>query len=104
MSTGADQRKRRKKGNGAIISAVASFFILAGAYLPNFSTENMGPKSMFLAILTGLGASALYLRFYRLFNKRKVLLFSTGADRDFNKMLTNEDDSVTEFTYLFKLS
>ncbi|MBQ7444366.1 MAG: PTS sugar transporter subunit IIC/EAL domain-containing protein [Clostridia bacterium] len=73
---------------GAIISAVASFFILAGAYLPNFSTENMGPKSMFLAILTGLGASALYLRFYRLFNKRKVLLFSTGADRDFNKMLT----------------
>ena len=73
---------------GAVIAALISFFILAGAYLPDFSTDNMGPKSMFLAILTGLGASALYLVFYRLFNKRRVLLFSTGADRDFNKMLT----------------
>ena len=74
---------------GAIISSLLSFFILAGAYLPTFSTENMGPKSMFLAILTGLGASALYLALDRVFRTRKHYVFSTGADREFNRMLSS---------------
>ena len=73
---------------GATITALISFFILAGAYLPDFSIDNMGPKSMFLAILTGLGASALYMVFDKLFRKRKRYIFSVGADRDFNKMLS----------------
>lgn len=73
---------------GATIAALISFFILAGAYLPDFSIDNMGPKSMFLAILTGLGASALYLAFDKTFRKRKRYIFSVGADRDFNRMLT----------------
>ena len=74
---------------GATIASLISFFILAGAYLPTFSTDNLGPKSVFLAILTGLGASALYLRFNQLFRKRKHLLFSAGADREFNRMLSS---------------
>ena len=75
--------------SGAIISALISFFILAGAYLPTFGTDGMGPKSMFLAIITGLGSSALYLVFDKLFRKRNHTLFSTGADREFNKMLSS---------------
>ncbi|MBP5177446.1 MAG: PTS transporter subunit EIIC, partial [Clostridia bacterium] len=74
---------------GAILSALTSFFILAGAYLPTFSLDNMGPKSMFLAIITGLGASALYLAFDRLFRKRKHYLFSAGADNEFHRMLSS---------------
>ena len=74
---------------GAPVASLLSFFILAGAYLPSFSTDSTGPKSMFLAILAGLGASALYLRlnrYYRL--RRRSRLFSTGADREFNRMLS----------------
>ena len=44
-------------GTGAAVSSMLCFFILAGAYLPDFGTESMGAKSMFLAILTGLGAN-----------------------------------------------
>lgn len=73
---------------GAIIAALLSFFILTGAYLPTFSTDSMGPKSVFLAIITGLGASALYLVFERLFRRRKHYIFSSGADREFNRMLS----------------
>ena len=40
--------------NGAAAASVLSFFILAGVNLETFGTGSMGPKSMFLAILTGL--------------------------------------------------
>ena len=73
---------------GAAISSLLSFFILAGANLESFGTGNMGPKSIFLAILTGLGASALYLAFNRFFRTRRKTLFSSGADREFNRMLS----------------
>ena len=72
---------------GAMICAALCFFILAGADLPGFGTDSMGPKSMFLAILTGLGASALYLLFSRFFRRRRRDLFSAGANREFNRML-----------------
>ncbi len=74
---------------GATVAALISFFILAGAYLPTFSTDNMGPKSMFLAIITGLGASSLYLMFNKLFRKKTHYIFSAGADREFNRMLSS---------------
>ncbi|MBQ9485684.1 MAG: PTS sugar transporter subunit IIC [Clostridia bacterium] len=79
---------------GATIAALLSFFILAGVYLTpdgwgvGFGIDNMGPKSMFLAILTGLGASALYLALDKAFRKRKRYIFSVGADRDFNRILS----------------
>lgn len=73
---------------GAIVAALLSFFILTGAYLPSFSTDSLGPKSVFLAIITGLGASALYLLFDRLFRKHGRRLYSGGADREFNRMLS----------------
>lgn len=73
---------------GAAISSLIAFFILAGANLENFGTVNMGPKSIFLAILTGLGASALYLAFNRFLRKKRKTLFSSGADREFNRMLS----------------
>ena len=74
---------------GATVASLLSFFILTGAYLPTFSTDSMGPKSMFLAIITGLGASALYLAFDRIFRRRKHEIFSHGADREFNRMLSS---------------
>lgn len=73
---------------GAIIASLLSFFILVGAYLPTFGTDSTGPKSMFLAILTGLGSSALYLRFDKFFRNRRHTLFSSGANREFNRMLS----------------
>ena len=79
--------EREISGGGAIIASLISFFILAGAYLPGFGTESMGPKSMFLAILTGLGASALYFAISRFLVNRRHVLFSSGADREFNMML-----------------
>ena len=74
--------------SGAVVSSILVFFILAGAYLPNFGTDQMGPKSMFLAIITGLGASATYLYFYKLLQKaRKNTNNAVGSDREFNKMI-----------------
>ena len=74
---------------GAVVASLLSFFILTGTNLSTFSTDSTGPKSMFLAILTGLGASALYLAFCRLFKKSHTKLLSPGADRDFNRMLAS---------------
>ncbi len=71
-----------------ILASLLSFFVLAGAYLPTFSADSVGPKSMFLAIITGIGASALYLKFYNLFTSHQRVYYSAGADREFNKMLS----------------
>ena len=74
---------------GAVVSSTLCFFILVGAYLPSFSMESLGPKSMFLAIITGLGAAALYRSLCRFFLRRQRLrLFSPGANREFNRMLS----------------
>ncbi|MBO4384944.1 MAG: PTS sugar transporter subunit IIC/EAL domain-containing protein [Clostridia bacterium] len=72
---------------GALVASLISFFILAGANLSSFGTDSMGPKSMFLAIITALGASYLYLVFSHLLAKRSRRLYTTGGDRDFNHML-----------------
>ena len=73
---------------GAVIASLISFFMLIGTYLPEFGTESTGPKSMFLAIITGLGASSLYYNICKALKKRRRTLFSAGADRQFNRMLT----------------
>lgn len=73
---------------GAVSTSVISFFILAGVNLTDFSTDRTGPKSMFLAIITGLGASALYLVFEKLFKRGGKRVLSAGADKDFNKILS----------------
>lgn len=73
---------------GAVFSSLLSFFIMAGSNLASFSAANMGPKSMFLAIIAGLGATALYLFFHKTFSNRRNILLSAGADRDFNRMIT----------------
>ncbi|MBO4733434.1 MAG: PTS sugar transporter subunit IIC, partial [Clostridia bacterium] len=72
---------------GAVFASLLSFFIMAGANLKSFGSDSMGPKSMFLAIVAGLGASALYLYFEKIFAGRKHILFSSGADRVFNRMI-----------------
>ncbi|MBP5291130.1 MAG: PTS sugar transporter subunit IIC/EAL domain-containing protein [Lachnospiraceae bacterium] len=72
---------------GACAASMISFFIVAGAYLPSFGLNNMGPKSMFLALITGLGATELYIRFHSEFNRNRRFIFTGGADRDFNRML-----------------
>jgi lactose/cellobiose-specific phosphotransferase system IIC component len=73
---------------GACAASMISFFILAGANLSSFGTNNMGPKSMFLALITGLGATELYVRLHSHYIGKRRFIFSGGADRDFNRMLT----------------
>ena len=75
-------------GGGAVITSLICFLILAGTNLEGFKLDNMGPKSMFLAIITGIGASSLYFHLFRLFLKKKRTLFTTGATREFNRMLS----------------
>lgn len=62
---------------GAAAAAIMTFFILAGK-----NTEAYGPKSMFLAIISGLGATALYSNIYG--RLKKHLILSRGADKRFN--------------------
>ncbi|MBP5649189.1 MAG: PTS sugar transporter subunit IIC/EAL domain-containing protein [Clostridia bacterium] len=73
--------------SGAIVAAMICFFVLVGAYLDGFNLERMGPKGMFIAILTGLSAPAIYVRFDHLFRKRRSYLFSAGADQEINRVL-----------------
>ena len=73
---------------GAAFASLASFFLMSGVNLENFGKENLGPKSMFLAILTGIGSSWLYLTLNRYFRQKRFVLLSEGADRDFNRMLS----------------
>lgn len=74
---------------GAVFSSLLAFFLLAGAFLDDFGTVQLGVKSMVLAIVAGLGASALYLKADRFFRRRRTYLFSPGADREFNRMLAS---------------
>ncbi|MBO6015663.1 MAG: PTS sugar transporter subunit IIC/EAL domain-containing protein [Lachnospiraceae bacterium] len=87
---------------GAYVASILSFFILAGAYLPDFKIDHMGPKSMFLAIITGLGASYIYLQISRLLQNKSKTLFLIGADREFNRMLLTIFPIVT-VTVVFAL-
>ena len=79
---------------GAVFASFIAFFILSGAFLDfetygadAFGGTQMGVKSMVLAIIAGIGASALYLKSDRFFRRRRTYLFSPGADREFNRML-----------------
>lgn len=74
---------------GAIIASLISFFMLSGTNLVEFKLENMGPKSMLLAILAGTIASELYSRFFKWFKKKisKGQILSSGADHEFNRMM-----------------
>ena len=72
---------------GAIFASIVVFFILTGSLSEGFILGNMGPKSMLLAIISGLGASALYITFCKLLKSRRQVLTS-GADRVFNKMMS----------------
>ena len=73
---------------GAITASVISFFILTGSNLQSFNKDSMGPKSMFLALITGLGASSAYLALSRFLRGHRHTLFSSGANRVFNRMLS----------------
>ena len=72
--------------SGVVVASLLSFFILSGAYLADFGTEHLGPKSMFLAIVTALGASALYLLAYKRQQNKYRNLNVAGGDREFNNM------------------
>lgn len=72
---------------GAVASSLISFFILAGVNAEGFSLDYLGPKSMFLAILTGLCSSAMYLALFHVMNKSGYVILTHGADRHFNRMM-----------------
>ena len=73
---------------GAVFASLIAFFILSGSYLSAFDLENMGPKSMFLAIITGLFASSLYLRVSNFAQKRFRSNIFAGGDLNFNRMIS----------------
>ncbi|MBP5209302.1 MAG: PTS sugar transporter subunit IIC/EAL domain-containing protein [Clostridia bacterium] len=73
---------------GAVFASLLSFFMLTGVYLPGFGLDNMGPHAMFIALLSALGASAAYMRLFKLLNRRRQYLFTIGADREFNRMMS----------------
>ena len=73
---------------GAIITSLLCFFIMAGAYLADFEIGHIGVKSMFLAIISGLGASASYVAFYKLLSGFTNRYNTVGSDRSFNRMLS----------------
>ena len=71
---------------GANITSLIVFFILAGAFLPDFGIDHMGPKSMLYAIIAGYFAALVYRAFY-LALRRKTQILTLGADHEFNRML-----------------
>lgn len=73
---------------GAVTASVISFFILAGSYIDDFGLGDMGPRAMFLALITALGASYAYLALSRFLRGKQRTLFSSGANRAFNRMLS----------------
>lgn len=73
---------------GAMACSLIAFFILAGVNVKGFNIDYMGAKSMFMAILTGLGASALYITLYRKLSSNNFAVLSRGADRTLNRMLS----------------
>ena len=93
MTVGISRAYMKVKGDpeavmcGAWFSSLVALFMMSGASAHGFGIDNLGPKSMFLAIIAGLGASSLYLAFDRAFRKARLTLFSAGADSSFNRML-----------------
>ena len=73
---------------GALASSLIAFFILAGANSEGFNLDYMGAKSMFMAILTGFAASALYLVLFRTVGRNGFSVLSRGADRTLNRMIS----------------
>ena len=73
---------------GGVLASLLSFFILSGSYLDGFGTDQMGPKSMFLAIITGLIATHFYTKLNAYFMNKRFLL-STGADSNVNQMISS---------------
>lgn len=77
---------------GAYFASLISFFIMSGAFVSlndlDAVLNSLGPKSMIVAIICGLGGSALYSLFFKLISNRNTRILSLGADRDFNNMLS----------------
>lgn len=73
---------------GGIISSLIGFFILAGAGTADFSLDSLGPKSMFVAVISGLGGSALYKYFDTLSSRNRKRLVFTGGDQEFNYVVS----------------
>ena len=74
---------------GAVVASLSAFFIFAGIGSEGFGLDNLGAKSVFMSILTGLAASAIYLSLHRvLLRKVNYTILSRGADANFNRMLT----------------
>lgn len=72
---------------GITASALITFFILIGVNQESLSLDDTGAKSMFLAVVSGIGASALYVKVYHLMHKDKSSIMTAGADKDFNSAL-----------------
>lgn len=72
--------------NGAVVASLIVFFILTGSISSDFILANMGPKSMLLAIVAGLGASAYFRTMSHVLRKQRTI-FTSGADTVLNKVM-----------------
>ncbi len=68
---------------GCPLASISSFLILTG--LNNLSTDTLGPKGMFIAIIASLGASWLFC--FILSRKKGKMLLADGADANLNNAL-----------------
>ncbi len=79
--------KKSSVGNAKIgcqIAAVGTFIILTG--VTSLTTDTLGPKGMFIAILASLGASSLFC--YLLSKVKTNNLLADGADANLNNALS----------------
>lgn len=72
---------------GSVFTSVICFCIFSGILQENFELSALGTQGVFTAIISALGASALYFAF----EKRRVKgfrLYTDGADEEFNSAVS----------------
>lgn len=70
----------------SLLSALMSFFILAGIFTGSFDIKQLSSQGLFSALIAGVFASVLYQKFENLLRKKSGL-FIEGADSVFNASL-----------------
>ncbi len=72
---------------GPAITSLICFFIFSGMFDDGFNSEVLGAQGVFTAIVSALGASAIYCRIERSV-RRRFRVYASGADEDFNHAMS----------------
>lgn len=69
------------------ITSAMCFLTLTGITNDGITLSALGPKAMFMAILSGIFPTALYIKINRRLTGKKALMLTEGASKEFNSML-----------------